>query len=103
MDVCKCIVLLRHRGTLNSRQAASPLMWMVEREEMWEDPDHSQGFLPLNWDGTEQKRTITCMVLMANLQTSILALSRDEFCGPRPDSSGRWDKSQHSIIEQRFF
>ncbi|GFU65794.1 hypothetical protein TNCV_5059281 [Trichonephila clavipes] len=33
MDVCKCIVPLRHEGTLNSRQAASPLVWLVEEEE----------------------------------------------------------------------
>ncbi|GFU06303.1 hypothetical protein TNCV_4765961 [Trichonephila clavipes] len=33
MDVCKCIVPLRHGGTLNSRRAISPLVWMVEEEE----------------------------------------------------------------------
>ncbi|GFS48064.1 hypothetical protein TNCV_3599841 [Trichonephila clavipes] len=33
MDVCKCIVSLRHVGTLNSRRAASPLVWLVEGEE----------------------------------------------------------------------
>ncbi|GFT04958.1 uncharacterized protein TNCV_4744941 [Trichonephila clavipes] len=50
-------------------------------------PDHPQGFLPLNWGGTEQKRTVTCMVLKAkaNDRRKILALSRDEFRGPRPD------------------
>ncbi|GFV58952.1 hypothetical protein TNCV_1804901 [Trichonephila clavipes] len=40
MDVCKCIVPLRHGGTLNSRRAASPLVWLVERVERWEAPDH---------------------------------------------------------------
>ncbi|GFT07505.1 hypothetical protein TNCV_2751781 [Trichonephila clavipes] len=29
MDVCKRIVPLRHGGTLNSRRAASPLVWLV--------------------------------------------------------------------------
>ncbi|GFT48479.1 uncharacterized protein TNCV_3822631 [Trichonephila clavipes] len=62
MDACKCIVPLRHGDTLNSRRAASPLVWLVEREERWEAPDHPEGFLPLNWDGTEQKRIVTCMV-----------------------------------------
>ncbi|GFW85823.1 uncharacterized protein TNCV_854721 [Trichonephila clavipes] len=33
MDVCKCIVPLRHGGTLNSRPAASPLVRLVEGEE----------------------------------------------------------------------
>ncbi|GFX23146.1 hypothetical protein TNCV_2933101 [Trichonephila clavipes] len=63
MDVCKCTVPLRHGSTLNSRQAAIPLVWLVEGR--WEVPDYSQGFLTLNWGGTEQKRTNTCMVLKA--------------------------------------
>ncbi|GFX07753.1 hypothetical protein TNCV_4160221 [Trichonephila clavipes] len=42
MDVCKCIVSLRHGGTLNSRQATSPLVWLVEEVERWEAPAHSQ-------------------------------------------------------------
>ncbi|GFT80173.1 hypothetical protein TNCV_2241441 [Trichonephila clavipes] len=32
MDVCKCIVLLQHPGTLNNCQAASPLVRLMERE-----------------------------------------------------------------------
>ncbi|GFY27201.1 uncharacterized protein TNCV_2068221 [Trichonephila clavipes] len=56
-------VPLRHGGTLNSRRAASPLVWLVEGKERWEAPDLPQGFLPLNWGGTEQKRTVTFMVL----------------------------------------
>ncbi|GFW96252.1 uncharacterized protein TNCV_572231 [Trichonephila clavipes] len=59
MDVCKCIVLLRHGGTLNRHRAASPLVRLVE------GPRTPQGFLPLNWGGTEQNRTVTCMVLKA--------------------------------------
>ncbi|GFW44182.1 uncharacterized protein TNCV_3855431 [Trichonephila clavipes] len=65
MDVCKCIVPSRHRGTLNSRRAVSPLMWLVEGEEMWEASNHPQSVLPLNWGGTELNRTVTCMVLKA--------------------------------------
>ncbi|GFX21611.1 hypothetical protein TNCV_1400251 [Trichonephila clavipes] len=41
MDTRKCIVPLQHRGTLNSRRAASPLVRLMEREEeKWEDSDH---------------------------------------------------------------
>ncbi|GFW95801.1 hypothetical protein TNCV_5023361 [Trichonephila clavipes] len=29
------------------------------------DPWPNQGFLPLNWGGTEQNRTVTCIVLKA--------------------------------------
>ncbi|GFT70065.1 uncharacterized protein TNCV_4690101 [Trichonephila clavipes] len=65
MDVCKCIVPLRHGGTLNSRRVASLLVWLVEREERSEAPDHPQSLLPLNWGGTEQNRSVTCMVLKA--------------------------------------
>ncbi|GFT17713.1 hypothetical protein TNCV_2588111 [Trichonephila clavipes] len=35
MDVCKFIVPLWHGGTLNSRRAASPLVWLEEGEERW--------------------------------------------------------------------
>ncbi|GFY27242.1 hypothetical protein TNCV_2068631 [Trichonephila clavipes] len=33
MTVCKCIVPLWQGDTLNSRRAASPLVWLVEGEE----------------------------------------------------------------------
>ncbi|GFT48481.1 hypothetical protein TNCV_3383401 [Trichonephila clavipes] len=62
MDACKCIVPLRHGDTLNSRRAASPLVWLVEREERWEALIILRVSSPLNWDGTEQKRIVTCMV-----------------------------------------
>ncbi|GFT89882.1 uncharacterized protein TNCV_1666061 [Trichonephila clavipes] len=65
MDVCKYTLPLPHGDTLNSRRAASPLVRLVEGEERWEAPSYSQGLLPLNWDGTEQNRTITCMLLKA--------------------------------------
>ncbi|GFW83341.1 uncharacterized protein TNCV_2544391 [Trichonephila clavipes] len=65
MVVCKYVAPLRQGGTLNSRRASSPLVWLVEGEERWEIPGHFQGFLPLNWGGTEQNRTVTCMVLKA--------------------------------------
>ncbi|GFX03455.1 uncharacterized protein TNCV_4634671 [Trichonephila clavipes] len=65
MDVCKYIVPLRHGGTLNSRRTASLLVWLEEGEERREAPGHSQGFLPLNWDGTERYRSVTSMVLKA--------------------------------------
>ncbi|GFX58353.1 uncharacterized protein TNCV_205401 [Trichonephila clavipes] len=42
MDVCKCIVPLQHGSTLNSRRAASPLVWLVEKVKGWEVPDHPQ-------------------------------------------------------------
>ncbi|GFS50294.1 uncharacterized protein TNCV_1638091 [Trichonephila clavipes] len=61
MDICKGIVLLWHKGTLNRCRAASPLMRLVEGKERWEAPDHprvfslkigmepSQIVLPLAW------------------------------------------------------
>ncbi|GFW97416.1 uncharacterized protein TNCV_4990931 [Trichonephila clavipes] len=65
MDACKCIVPLRQGDTLNSRRAASRLVWLVEGEERWEAFDHPQSVLPLSWGGTETNRTVTCMVLKA--------------------------------------
>ncbi|GFT60789.1 uncharacterized protein TNCV_3286881 [Trichonephila clavipes] len=96
MDVCECKVPLRHGGTLNSRRAASPLVWLMEGEERWEAPDHLQGFLPLNWGGTDLNCIVTCMVLKtkANDRRKNLALSRDEFRGLDLTSSGRWYQSQ---------
>ncbi|GFY09601.1 DUF4817 domain-containing protein [Trichonephila clavipes] len=69
MGVCKCIVPLRHEGTLNSRGAASPLVWLVEGVERWEAPDHPPGVLPQNWVGNEP--TVTCMVLKATFGLAI--------------------------------
>ncbi|GFU95928.1 uncharacterized protein TNCV_252791 [Trichonephila clavipes] len=85
MDVCKCIVPLRHGGTLNSRRAASPLVGLVEGKERWGPLTTPRDFLPLNWGGTEQKRTVACMVLKANDRRKIPALCCDELRGPRPD------------------
>ncbi|GFV95643.1 hypothetical protein TNCV_4576441 [Trichonephila clavipes] len=35
-------------------RAASPLVWLVEKEERWEASDHPQSVLPLNWVGPSQ-------------------------------------------------
>ncbi|GFV94273.1 uncharacterized protein TNCV_2267271 [Trichonephila clavipes] len=50
-DACNCIVTSRHGGTLNSRQAASPLVRLVKGEERWEVP-HPPGCSPpkLGWN-----------------------------------------------------
>ncbi|GFV88512.1 uncharacterized protein TNCV_1243251 [Trichonephila clavipes] len=78
-------VPLRHEGTVNSRRAANLLMRLVKGEEKWEISGHHQGFLSLNWGGTGQNRAITCMVLKADDRRKNLALSCDEFRGPRFD------------------
>ncbi|GFW86655.1 hypothetical protein TNCV_4334391 [Trichonephila clavipes] len=48
IEVCKCFVLVRHGGTLNSRRATSPLVRLVEGEDRWEAPDLPQRVLPQN-------------------------------------------------------
>ncbi|GFT89203.1 hypothetical protein TNCV_3085791 [Trichonephila clavipes] len=61
MDVCKCIVSLRHEGTLNNRRAANPLVrWKGKRGWRSLIPPI---VLPLNWVGTKINRAVTCMVL----------------------------------------
>ncbi|GFW93488.1 hypothetical protein TNCV_46911 [Trichonephila clavipes] len=46
-------------------EAASPLVRLVEEEEKWEAPDHTQGVFLQNWGETELNHSITCMVLKA--------------------------------------
>ncbi|GFW89991.1 uncharacterized protein TNCV_3741771 [Trichonephila clavipes] len=91
-------------STLNSRRAASPLVWWVEREKRWETPGHPLGFLPLNWGGTEQNRTVTCMVLTAkaNYRRKNLALSRNEFRGPRSDFVRQVALVKTTTFEHKF-
>ncbi|GFW76577.1 uncharacterized protein TNCV_2681941 [Trichonephila clavipes] len=69
--------------TLNSSRAANPLVRFVDGKERWEVSDHIQSVLPQNLGGTEQNRTVTCMVLkaMANDRRKQLAPIFDEFYG----------------------
>ncbi|GFX05189.1 hypothetical protein TNCV_1958451 [Trichonephila clavipes] len=46
----KCMVPLRHGGTLNSRQASSPLVWLVEGKERWEASGHPCSPSKLGWN-----------------------------------------------------
>ncbi|GFU36486.1 cullin-4A [Trichonephila clavipes] len=79
MNVCKCIVPSQHGGILNSHKS-SPV---VGGRKSWR-PLHPQGILPQNWCGTEQNRTVTCLILKpkANDRCKNLALSHEEFRGP---------------------
>ncbi|GFV94648.1 uncharacterized protein TNCV_3827151 [Trichonephila clavipes] len=65
MDVCKCIAPLWPGGTLNSHQAESPLVRLVEEEKRGKALKGFAGVLPQNWCGTQPNRTVTCMVLKA--------------------------------------
>ncbi|GFW50781.1 uncharacterized protein TNCV_3590631 [Trichonephila clavipes] len=62
MDVFKYTVPSRHGGTLNSHQAASPLLRLLEETDSWETPEGPQDVLAQNWGGTEQNLIVTCMV-----------------------------------------
>ncbi|GFU65677.1 uncharacterized protein TNCV_636001 [Trichonephila clavipes] len=81
MDVCNCIVPSRHRSTINSHRATSPLVSLgLER---WEAPDHPQ-VSSFKIGRIEPNRTVTCMVLKATANDRRhLALFHDEFRGPR--------------------
>ncbi|GFT29530.1 hypothetical protein TNCV_2020911 [Trichonephila clavipes] len=65
MDVCKCVVPMRHEGTLNSHRAASPLVRLVEGSLS----PLPQGCSPtkLGWNRAEKNDTVTCMVLKATV------------------------------------
>ncbi|GFU81766.1 uncharacterized protein TNCV_3086781 [Trichonephila clavipes] len=83
MAVCKCIVPLRQGGTLNSRRAASPHLWLMEGEEKWETSEHPKSVLPQNWGRTEPNRTVIYMMLKATANDRRqLAICHDEFRGP---------------------
>ncbi|GFX06589.1 uncharacterized protein TNCV_3018231 [Trichonephila clavipes] len=71
MDICKCIVPLRYGGTINSRQAASPLGRLVEGKKRWEASVHSEDVLPKNWNGTEQNRTVPVWCSKIRITTDI--------------------------------
>ncbi|GFV88953.1 hypothetical protein TNCV_442181 [Trichonephila clavipes] len=73
MTVCKCIMPLRQRSTLNCRRASRPLMRLVEGEDRREAFEQSQGVLQ-NWGGNNSNRTVNCMVLRgkANDRRTIL-------------------------------
>ncbi|GFV37694.1 uncharacterized protein TNCV_2708091 [Trichonephila clavipes] len=69
MDVCKCIVPLRHGSTLNSCRVASPLLWLVEGKGELASPDDPQSALPQNWGVTEPP--VTFVVLKATVTTCV--------------------------------
>ncbi|GFY32695.1 uncharacterized protein TNCV_4638011 [Trichonephila clavipes] len=103
MDVPKCILPLRHGGTLNSCRAANPLVRLVEGEERWEAPDHPQGVLPQNWGENELNRSVTCMVLKASANDrGQLALYSDEFRRPSSGLCRSGGISNNNIRRYQF-
>ncbi|GFU34503.1 hypothetical protein TNCV_1992431 [Trichonephila clavipes] len=83
MNVCKCVVPLRHSGTLNSSRAVSPLVWLVEEIERWEVPDDSQvSFLkigvetsqivlsPVSWGLPQTEKPVKGSMRQTSLGTS---------------------------------
>ncbi|GFT50212.1 hypothetical protein TNCV_3622671 [Trichonephila clavipes] len=87
MDVCKCIVPLRHGVTINSRRAASHLVRLEEREDKWEASDPLRVFsLKIVVEPTKIVLSPAwCSKLRLTTCIKILALSRDEFHELRSD------------------
>ncbi|GFX95957.1 uncharacterized protein TNCV_2085371 [Trichonephila clavipes] len=84
MDVCKCIVPLRHGCTLNNRRAASPLAWLVEKVERWEAPDHPQvSSLKIGAETTQIVLSSVWCSKATAYDRRHLALCHDEFREPR--------------------
>ncbi|GFW72626.1 DENN domain-containing protein 11 [Trichonephila clavipes] len=74
--VCKFIMPLRHGGTLNSSQAVSSLVRLVE------GPDHPQGVLLQNRVEPSQNVLSTVWCSKLQLMTGVhLALCHNEICG----------------------
>ncbi|GFX33742.1 hypothetical protein TNCV_3961511 [Trichonephila clavipes] len=83
MDVCKCIVFLRHGVTLNSDRVASPSQsWWKRMRGEWALTTFRMSFLEIEVkNGTN--RTVTCMVFKStDNDRRHLALSHDEIRGP---------------------
>ncbi|GFX73461.1 uncharacterized protein TNCV_3402721 [Trichonephila clavipes] len=83
MDVCKCIVSVKHRGTLNSLRVTRPHVRLVGGEEKWVALDHPQSILPQNWIGTKENSIVICLLLKAtvNDNRTISPLTRMNFAG----------------------
>ncbi|GFX00886.1 uncharacterized protein TNCV_4578521 [Trichonephila clavipes] len=91
--------LSRAQMSSRCRQAASPLVRLVEGEERWEAPDHPQCVHPQNWDETELNRSVTCMMSKAtDNDRRHLALCHDEFRGPLPIRRGFESRVRHGCI-----
>ncbi|GFX56318.1 hypothetical protein TNCV_2242501 [Trichonephila clavipes] len=77
MNICKCIVPLRHGATINSRRAASPLVRLVEGEAYAQDV--------LLKTGVEPSQIILSLAWCSKLRITTgvqLAPYYDEFRGP---------------------
>ncbi|GFY30866.1 hypothetical protein TNCV_3120261 [Trichonephila clavipes] len=83
MGVYKCKVLSRQGGNLISPRVASPIVRLVEAEDRWRTPDHSQVVLPKDWK--RAKSYCHLHGAKANDRCKTLALSRDEFRGSGSD------------------
>ncbi|GFW60181.1 uncharacterized protein TNCV_1842641 [Trichonephila clavipes] len=84
MDVCKCIVPLRHGGTLISHRAACLLVRLVEGEENWEISLTTSRAFPLKI-GMEPSKIILSPVRCSKLRLTTgiqLAPCHDEFRRP---------------------
>ncbi|GFX53741.1 hypothetical protein TNCV_1596871 [Trichonephila clavipes] len=68
MDVCKYIVPLWHGGTLISRQAISPFVRLVEREERWKTPDPPRVFSLKIW--VKPSKIVLSPAWCSNLRTT---------------------------------
>ncbi|GFV05912.1 hypothetical protein TNCV_2552791 [Trichonephila clavipes] len=64
MDACNWKVHVRHGDILNSCQATSPLVRLMEGVERRE-VSAPQGILPLNWGGIKLNRIVTFIVFKA--------------------------------------
>ncbi|GFW70152.1 inorganic phosphate cotransporter [Trichonephila clavipes] len=82
--MCQCSI----KGTVNFREAVSPMESLVDREERWEILSRRSS-LKLGWN--KSKRTVTYMVLKDTTNDKHnLDPFYDEFRGSRSDTVNRW-------------
>ncbi|GFV50017.1 hypothetical protein TNCV_2372601 [Trichonephila clavipes] len=90
--VCKCIVPLRHGGTLNSRRAASPFVLLVAGDERWDAPDPPPGCSPskLGWNRANAYCHLYDAQGYSQRQAYIYSLAMMNFVGLDLTTSDTW-------------
>ncbi|GFT86995.1 hypothetical protein TNCV_1257851 [Trichonephila clavipes] len=71
LNVCKCVVPLRHESTLKHRQAASPLVRFMEEKRVGRLLTTPYGIFPRKRGFTEPNHVVTGMLLKATYNAGV--------------------------------
>ncbi|GFU53651.1 hypothetical protein TNCV_1470561 [Trichonephila clavipes] len=77
---------LRYGGTLNSGEAASPFLRLLEGEELWEAPDHPQASLKFGLEPIQIVKSAVWSLKLLLMTGVHLVLCHNGFGGPRSNA-----------------